>query len=94
MMEDAAQQPASRRTGIIKVLILAAFIVGAIVLVRFTPVRTYLTPRALGRFLDAAGFWGPLVFMAFYAAGVCLFVPGTLLTGLGAAIFGAYWGFL
>jgi uncharacterized membrane protein YdjX (TVP38/TMEM64 family) len=32
--------------------------------------------------------------MMIYAAGVCLFVPGTLLTGLGAAIFGAYWGFL
>ena len=32
--------------------------------------------------------------MLIYAVGVCLFVPGTLLTGLGAAIFGAYWGFL
>ena len=32
--------------------------------------------------------------MLIYAAGVCLFIPGTLLTGLGAAIFGAYWGFL
>jgi uncharacterized membrane protein YdjX (TVP38/TMEM64 family) len=32
--------------------------------------------------------------MAIYAVGVCLFLPGTLLTGLGAAIFGAYWGFL
>jgi uncharacterized membrane protein YdjX (TVP38/TMEM64 family) len=29
-----------------------------------------------------------------YAAGVCLFIPGTLLTALGAAIFGSYWGFL
>jgi uncharacterized membrane protein YdjX (TVP38/TMEM64 family) len=29
-----------------------------------------------------------------YAVGVCLFIPGTLLTGLGAAIFGAYWGFV
>jgi uncharacterized membrane protein YdjX (TVP38/TMEM64 family) len=32
--------------------------------------------------------------MAIYAVGVCLLLPGTLLTGLGAAIFGAYWGFL
>jgi uncharacterized membrane protein YdjX (TVP38/TMEM64 family) len=32
--------------------------------------------------------------MLIYAGGVCLFVPGTLLTGLGAAIFGAYWGFV
>ena len=32
--------------------------------------------------------------MLVYTVGVCLFVPGTLLTALGAAIFGAYWGFL
>jgi uncharacterized membrane protein YdjX (TVP38/TMEM64 family) len=31
--------------------------------------------------------------MAVYAVGVCLFVPGTLLTTLGAAIFGPYFGF-
>ena len=29
-----------------------------------------------------------------YAAGVCLFIPGTLLTALGAAIFGPYRGFV
>jgi uncharacterized membrane protein YdjX (TVP38/TMEM64 family) len=29
-----------------------------------------------------------------YALGVCLFVPGTLLTGIGAAIFGPYRGFV
>jgi uncharacterized membrane protein YdjX (TVP38/TMEM64 family) len=32
--------------------------------------------------------------MIVYAVGVCLFVPGTILTGLGGAIFGAYWGFV
>ena len=35
-----------------------------------------------------------MVFIFIYAAGVCFFLPGTLLTGLGAAIFGAYWGFV
>jgi uncharacterized membrane protein YdjX (TVP38/TMEM64 family) len=48
----------------------------------------------MGRFLDTAGIWASLVFMMVYAVGVCLFVPGTLLTGLGAAIFGPYRGFL
>ena len=55
---------------------------------------TYLTPESLGGLLEKAGFWAPLVFIGVYAAGVCLFVPGSLLTGLGAAIFGPYWGFL
>jgi uncharacterized membrane protein YdjX (TVP38/TMEM64 family) len=44
--------------------------------------------------LDSAGFWAPLLFIFVYAVGVCIFIPGTLLTGLGAAIFGPYWGFL
>ena len=79
---------------VIKLVILVVFIVGAILLVRFTPVKLYLTPEAMGSFLDQAGFWAPGIFVFIYAAGVCLFVPGTILTGLGAAIFGPYWGFL
>lgn len=78
----------------LKALLLVVFIVGAILLVRSTPLKNYLTSQALGQFLDSAGFWAPIVFVLVYAVGVCLFVPGTLLTGLGAAIFGAYWGFL
>jgi uncharacterized membrane protein YdjX (TVP38/TMEM64 family) len=90
----APQATTNRRKALVKALVLVAFILIAIGLIRFTPVRGYLTAEGLGRFLDAAGFWAPIVYIAFYAAGVCLFVPGTLLTGLGAAIFGAYWGFL
>lgn len=82
-----------RKKAALKALILAAFIIGAILLVRLTPVKDYLTVDSLGRFLNRAGFWAPVVFLLVYAAGVCLFLPGTLLTGLGAAIFGAYWGF-
>ncbi|MES0349822.1 MAG: TVP38/TMEM64 family protein [Desulfobacteria bacterium] len=94
-MEEVVQRPAAnRKKAMIKALIFIAFIIAAIALVRFTPIKGYLTADALGRFLDAAGFWAPLLFMLVYAVGVCLFIPGTLLTGLGAAIFGAYWGFL
>lgn len=77
-----------------KVAILLAFIVLAICLLRFTPVRGYLTAEELGRLLEGAGIWAPVAYMVFYAVGACLFLPGTLLTGLGAAIFGPYWGFL
>ena len=75
-------------------MILLVFVATAVVLVRYTPVRDYMSTEALGRFLDAVGIWAPVVFMVIYAGGVCLFLPGTLLTGLGAAIFGAYWGFV
>jgi len=84
----------NRNNAVVKALIFLAFIVVAITVVRFTPVKNYFTAEALGNFLNTAGFWAPLVFMVIYAAGVCLFLPGTLLTGLGAAIFGAYWGFV
>ncbi|MFH1122418.1 MAG: TVP38/TMEM64 family protein, partial [Pseudomonadota bacterium] len=78
----------------IKVVVLIAFIIAAIYVVRFTPVKGYLTAAALGRFLDRAGLWAPVVYMVIYTVGVCLVLPGTLLTGLGAAIFGPYRGFL
>jgi len=94
-MEIAEEQTKSKRPkAVLKAVMLLIFIVTAISLIRFTPIKNYLTPEALGRFLDTAGIWAPLVYIVFYTVGVCLFVPGTLLTGLGAAIFGAYWGFV
>ena len=94
-MEATAEQPVkSRKRGLVKALILLAFVIGAIYIIKFTPVKGYLTAEALGSFLDKAGIWAPIVYMIVYAIGVCLFVPGTILTGLGGAIFGAYWGFV
>ena len=84
----------SRRRAVIKALLFVAFIVVAIYVIRFTQIREFLTRQSLSRFLEEAGFWAPLIFMLVYAAGICLLVPGTLLTALGAAIFGSYWGFL
>ena len=94
MNETMQAAPKNRKQAFMKVAILIAFIVLAICLVRFTPVRGYLTAKELGRLLEGAGIWAPVAYMVFYAVGVCLFLPGTLLTGLGAAIFGPYWGFL
>lgn len=78
----------------LKALIFGLFIVGAIVLIRFSPVKDYVTAEMLGELLESVGYWAPLLYIVVYAVGVCLFIPGTLLTGLGAAIFGPYWGFL
>jgi len=94
MAATVPEIPKERTKAVIKAVFLLLFIATAVILVRYTPVKNYLTADALGRFLAAAGFWAPAVFMLIYTAGVCLFVPGTLLTGLGAAIFGAYWGFV
>jgi len=91
-MGEATPQPARR--GLVKAAVLLAFVLGAVYLVRYSPVKGYFTAEALTNVVEAAGVWAPASFIILYAAGVCLFLPGTLLTALGAAIFGAYWGFV
>lgn len=93
-MEAAQPAPVKGKRPLIKGIFLLTFIAAAVAAVRFTPILSYLTPEELGRLLDMSGIWGPAVFILVYAAGVCLFVPGTLLTTLGGAIFGAWQGFL
>ena len=83
-----------RGAALIKAVLLLLFIVAAVIIVRFTGIRDFLTVEKLGGLLAAAGVWAPLAFILIYAVGVCLFIPGTLLTTLGAAIYGPYWGFI
>jgi len=83
-----------QKAAMVKAGVLAVFVVAAILLVRQPAVRDFLTVEHLGHLLQAAGWWAPLAFIMVYAAGVCLFIPGTLLTALGAAIFGPYRGFV
>jgi uncharacterized membrane protein YdjX (TVP38/TMEM64 family) len=83
-----------RMRAMIKALMFVIFIIAAISVIRFTSAKEFFTQTSLSHFLETAGIWAPLLFIVVYTVGVCLFVPGTLLTALGAAIFGAYWGFL
>jgi uncharacterized membrane protein YdjX (TVP38/TMEM64 family) len=94
MEQTAPKSTTGRKGAVIKASLLVAFIIAAIYIVRFTTVKEFLTREALGNFLDAAGLWAPVAFVLIYVVGICVFIPGTLLTALGAAIFGAYWGFL
>jgi uncharacterized membrane protein YdjX (TVP38/TMEM64 family) len=94
-MEKEAR-PAGRGRGgaVLKALFFLAFIIAAVYTIRYTPAKDFFTQEALGKFLDQAGFWAPLAFILVYAAAVCMFVPGSVVTALGAALFGPYWGFL
>ena len=94
-----AEQNGSTRKGpgrgaVLKILALLLFIVAAVYSVQFTQLREYFTQETLGAFLEDIGWWAPAVFSLLYAIGVCLFVPGTLLAGVGAALFGPYVGFV
>ncbi len=93
-MNTAVPKPKGRKRAVIKAAVFVVFVIVAVYFVRFTPIKAFLTKTALSHFLETAGLWAPPLFIVVYAVGVCLFVPGTLLTALAAAIFGAYQGFL
>ncbi len=72
----------SRRAGLLKAGFLLLFLVGAILVVRFTGLKEFFSASRLDALVQSAGILAPLAFILFYAAGVCLFIPGTLLTAL------------
>ncbi len=93
---DSAQpdNAATSKKGGFKMILLVLFIIGAFLIFRYTPLKSYLNAESLGAFLDSAGYWAPLLFIVIYTVGVSLLLPGTLLTGLGGIIFGPYLGFV
>jgi len=78
----------------IKALLFIIFIIATILLFRFTPLKEYLHPQALKDIFASRGPFAPLFFILAYAIGVCLFLPATLFTGIGAMLFGTFFGFL
>jgi uncharacterized membrane protein YdjX (TVP38/TMEM64 family) len=56
--------------------------------------REHLDTAALTAWIARAGWAGPLVFMGIYAVGTVFFLPGSLLTLAGGALFGPLWGTL
>lgn len=94
-MTTGAKKKSKDRSGaIIKASLLLIFIIAAIYVVRYTPVKEFLTVEKMKQFLEASGLWAPVIFILIYTLGICFFVPGTILTALGAAIFGPYRGFV
>ncbi|MBU4261044.1 MAG: TVP38/TMEM64 family protein [Proteobacteria bacterium] len=94
MKTNTGQNGKTKGRGALKAAVLVLFIGAAIVLVRYTPAKEYLSPAQVNAMLETTGIWAPAAYIFFYAAGVCLFVPGTLLTAVGAAVFGPYQGFV
>jgi uncharacterized membrane protein YdjX (TVP38/TMEM64 family)/rhodanese-related sulfurtransferase len=54
--------------------------------------RSQLGAASLQQQLAAIGPWAPLLFMAFYALATVAFLPGSILTIAGGALFGPVWG--
>ena len=56
--------------------------------------REAISQQALQQWLATAGWWAPVVFIALYAAGTVLFLPGSVLTLAAGALFGVLPGAL
>jgi uncharacterized membrane protein YdjX (TVP38/TMEM64 family)/rhodanese-related sulfurtransferase len=69
-------------------LTLLAAVVAAVAL------RDRFDAAALETWVNAAGAAGPLLFMALYALVTVLFLPGSVITLVGGALFGPLWGTL
>jgi uncharacterized membrane protein YdjX (TVP38/TMEM64 family) len=78
----------------IKAFLFIIFIIAAILVFRFTSLKEYLHPQALKDLFASSGSFAPFLFIFAYAIGVCLFLPATLFTGIGAMLFGTFFGFL
>ena len=86
-----------RRAGpLMKLGLLAVFLVAVFLIATRTPLSAYLTREGIFQFMDwlRGHPWAPVVFVALYAAATALAVPGTILTFAGGAVFGFWWGTL
>jgi uncharacterized membrane protein YdjX (TVP38/TMEM64 family) len=72
--------------------VLLAALVGAIVWLAFH--REILQFAALEQELRRFGAWSPILFVLVYSLATVLFVPGSILTVAGGALFGPLWGTL
>lgn len=71
-------------------LILALILLAGIAIVVIY--RDQLNAEVLEQWIQNAGSGAPILFMLIYALGTVFFLPGSLLTLLGGALFGPYWG--
>jgi len=69
-------------------------LVGGAVYLMLAHAEWFEDPKLVKAEVLAWGFWGPLAFMALYAVGPSLLVPGAVMTVAGGLAFGIWWGSL
>ena len=87
---DSSRARRQRLVAFAKLFALAmAFVVGVLA-IRFTPLGEWLSEESLGAAISAFGPLAPVVFVAVFAVLLAFWVPGTVLTLAGAAVFGVW----
>ena len=79
---------------IIKALILAAAVIGAIWATRYLSLYQYVTPQGIREFVISFGFWSPVVFIGAYVVRTFFLFSSTLLALTAGISFGPLWGTL
>lgn len=95
MSAETASEPG--KSGVYaKLGILLAVIVGGFIAFRFTPLNEYVEPTRMKAFFDSisGAWWAPLAYIAIYAGGTPMGLPGSVLTILGGLTFGTVKGSL
>jgi len=77
------------KNNLTRILIFVALIAGIALVVIY---RDLIDAAQLEALLTDAGTAAPLLFMLIYIIGTVFFLPGSVLTLLGGALFGPYWG--
>lgn len=74
---------------LLRIIVLAVVVAGIALATHY---REALNPEALQAWVDGFGIMGPLVFMLLYIVATVFFLPGSVITLAGGAIFGPVWG--
>ncbi len=77
------------KNNFVRAFLVLVLIAGIAVVVIY---RDQLDPAKLESWLYDVGAAAPILFMLIYAIGTVFFLPGSILTLLGGALFGPYWG--
>jgi uncharacterized membrane protein YdjX (TVP38/TMEM64 family) len=91
-VRDHVEERRMNKRNLVFRLIVVAALLGAIVWLALH--RESLQAAALERELGRFGPWAPSLFVTLYAFATVLFVPGSVLTVAGGALFGPVWGTL
>lgn len=80
----------------LKLFLLVAVLAGGWLALRTGPARAYLTPQGAAALATAlrGAWWAPAAFVAVYTCATALNFSGLVLTLLGGAVFGFWWGAL
>lgn len=76
---------------LLRIIIFVLLLSGIAIAIGF---RDQLNAETLEQWLTNTGAAAPVLFMLIYTIGTVFFLPGSILTLLGGALFGPYWGTL